>query len=254
MSIRKIPFQRREYLPEKNLSCTTTYDENRLEDPQVTEHLKALRETLLTDRGLHDRAAKAFVSFVRAYSKHDASYIFRIKDLDLVGVAKSFGLLRLPRMPELKDVALESWEDALVDWDTYSYGDKAQEARRVAKSTAEKSRNEEQLLRVTRAEKKKANTAWSAQTQRKAAKDLRKEKRLRKKKWLQSQAQAQATSGLPSGSSLKRGREEETVSSEDDGDADTWDELAREERMAKKVKKGVINQKVFDAEFGIELS
>lgn len=61
------------------------------------------------------QAAKAFVSFVRAYSKHEASYIFRIKDLDLVGVAKSFGLLRLPRMPELKDVDVECWEDAQVD-------------------------------------------------------------------------------------------------------------------------------------------
>ena len=58
---------------------------------------------------------KAFVSFVRAYSKHEASYIFRIKDLDLVGVARSFGLLRLPRMPELKETNRERWQDADVD-------------------------------------------------------------------------------------------------------------------------------------------
>ena len=57
---------------------------------------------------------KAFVSFVQAYSKHEASYIFRVKDLDLVGVAKSFGLLRLPKMPELKSVDREGWEDAKV--------------------------------------------------------------------------------------------------------------------------------------------
>jgi hypothetical protein len=55
------------------------------------------------------------VSFVRAYSKHEAAYIFRIKDLDLIGVAKSFGLLRLPRMPELKGFNRDDWEDALVD-------------------------------------------------------------------------------------------------------------------------------------------
>lgn len=55
------------------------------------------------------------MSFVRAYSKHEASYIFRIKDLDLVGVAKSFGLLRLPKMPELKDNARDGWEDAELD-------------------------------------------------------------------------------------------------------------------------------------------
>ena len=61
------------------------------------------------------QAAKAFVSFVRAYSKHEASYIFRVRDLDFVGLAKSFGLLRLPRMPELKDVPKDGWVDADVD-------------------------------------------------------------------------------------------------------------------------------------------
>ena len=55
------------------------------------------------------------MSFVRAYSKHEASYIFRIKDLDLVGAAKSFGLLRLPRMPELKGADKTGWEDASLD-------------------------------------------------------------------------------------------------------------------------------------------
>ena len=64
---------------------------------------------------------KAFVSFVQAYSKHEASYIFRVKDLDLVGVAKSFGLLRLPRMPELKSVDREGWEDAEVSVRCFSY-------------------------------------------------------------------------------------------------------------------------------------
>lgn len=58
---------------------------------------------------------KAFVSFIRAYSKHEASYIFRLKSLDLSGVAESYGLLRLPRMPELKGIEKSSWHDANVE-------------------------------------------------------------------------------------------------------------------------------------------
>jgi ATP-dependent RNA helicase DDX55/SPB4 len=61
------------------------------------------------------QGTKAFVSFVRAYSKHEASYIFRVKDLDLIGVATSFGLLRLPKMPEMKDC--DSQKSAWVDFD-----------------------------------------------------------------------------------------------------------------------------------------
>jgi len=59
------------------------------------------------------QAVKAYVSFIRAYTKHEASYIFRLKDLDLVGVARCFGLLRLPRCPELKGAAnvAAGWRD-----------------------------------------------------------------------------------------------------------------------------------------------
>ena len=66
------------------------------------------------------QAVKAFVSFVKAYSKHEASYIFRIKTLDLIGVAISFGLLRLPKMPELKGRTRDNWDDADVDVSTFA--------------------------------------------------------------------------------------------------------------------------------------
>jgi len=46
---------------------------------------------------------KAFPSYVQAYSKHQASFIFRISELDIPAVAYSWGLLKIPRMPELKN-------------------------------------------------------------------------------------------------------------------------------------------------------
>jgi len=49
---------------------------------------------------------KAFPSYVQAYSKHQASFIFRISELDIVAIAYSWGLLKLPRMPELKSCEL----------------------------------------------------------------------------------------------------------------------------------------------------
>jgi ATP-dependent RNA helicase DDX55/SPB4 len=45
---------------------------------------------------------KAFPSYIQAYSKHQAAFIFRISELDIPSVAYSWGLLKLPRMPELK--------------------------------------------------------------------------------------------------------------------------------------------------------
>lgn len=58
------------------------------------------------------------MSSIRSYSKHEASYLFRLQDLDLVGLAQSFGLLKMPKMPELKgkekDVEAR-WTDAEID-------------------------------------------------------------------------------------------------------------------------------------------
>src|SRR5208282_2903948 len=45
---------------------------------------------------------KAFPSYIQAYSKHQAIFIFRITELDIPSIAYSWGLLKLPRMPELK--------------------------------------------------------------------------------------------------------------------------------------------------------
>ena len=50
-----------------------------------------------------NQGAKAFVSSLRAYTKHEASFIFRLVDLDLGSMATAYGLLRLPAMPEIKE-------------------------------------------------------------------------------------------------------------------------------------------------------
>ena len=39
----------------------------------------------------------------------------RLSKVSSVGLARSFGLLRLPRMPELKDVPKDGWVDADVN-------------------------------------------------------------------------------------------------------------------------------------------
>ncbi|KAF9462671.1 DEAD-domain-containing protein [Collybia nuda] len=239
MSVRKIPLKEQPYFSEDKFVATP--EDESSEDPHVEIFTNKIRETLLTDRGIHDQAAKAFVSFVRAYSKHEASYIFRLKDLDLIGVAKSFGLLRLPRMPELKDINRENWCDADVDWDTYAYMNKAQETKRViAEATSlENKREKQKASRV----KRKLNSAWSEKASQKEERDKRKEKRSAKKKWLKTQV---PTTPAPLGNQTsKRTRIEDGQDSGDD-----WNDLAREERMAKKLKKGDINQKTFDAEFG----
>ncbi|KAF8559086.1 DEAD-domain-containing protein [Imleria badia] len=238
LAVRKIPIRKHPVIQDGGILPQEGSGEPEPDDPAVASFLSQIRQTVLTDRALNDKAVKSFVSFVRAYSKHEASYIFRIKDLDLVGVAKSFGLLRLPRMPELKDVDKTGWEDASLNWNAYAYADKAQEAKR---QESERKPAVQKETTETRATKRKRNAPWSVQASNKEQREKRKIKRDRKRQWLKSQTTGNHSTTIP----------DKSQSAEDSrNDEDDWDELAKEERLVKKVRKGIITQQAFDAEFG----
>ncbi|KAI9823948.1 MAG: ATP-dependent rRNA helicase spb4, partial [Sarea resinae] len=119
---------------------------------------RQLRAVVRADRALHDKAQRAFVSWVQAYRKHQASSIFRVDDLDWTELAHAWALLRLPKMPELKKwggdrslgltaaatttttTSTDPTEaqndggaggDGAFDFDSYAYKDRAREAARL---------------------------------------------------------------------------------------------------------------------------
>lgn len=56
---------------------------------------------------------------MRGYKEHQCKFIFRLADVDLGLVGRAFGLLRMPRMAEIKHaaVALKNFTPAAVDPD-----------------------------------------------------------------------------------------------------------------------------------------
>lgn len=126
----------------------------------------------------------------------------------------------------------------MAQWDTYAYADKAQEAKRresQGKPQVQKEAGE------THTAKRKRNAPWSQQAANQEQKEKRKLKKDRKRQWLKSQTSASHSTMTPATSqSVEDSR----------GDEDDWDELAEEERLAKKVRKGTATQQAFDAEFG----
>lgn len=67
-----------------------------------TDTFEAVRSLAAAERDLYGRGKLAYVSFVRGYKEHQCSFIFQAKDLDFGRLAILFGLLHLPKMPELK--------------------------------------------------------------------------------------------------------------------------------------------------------
>ena len=126
LNIRKTPV-----MPLTSLLLDSAFSISTEETKAITQKIRNL---VLQDRALHDKAQRAFVSWVRSYSKHQTSSIFRIRDLDWLDLAEGWGLLRMPKMPELKD-----WNgggrsllhlDTPVDFSTYAYRDKKREEQR----------------------------------------------------------------------------------------------------------------------------
>lgn len=151
---------------------------------------KDLREFILEDRARHELAIKSYVGFMKYYSKHLASSIFRLSNLDYLGLARMYGLLRLPKMPETRFISSEimpedGWLGEVIDMDKYAYADQQKETARL------KTLEEDKVRKVNDAKKrkelKKKNEAWSSKTETKESKQERRDKMKRKREAIEKQ-------------------------------------------------------------------
>ncbi|GLT31513.1 hypothetical protein SLA2020_062460 [Shorea laevis] len=67
-----------------------------------------LRSAARKDRDVMEKGLRAFVSYIRAYKEHHCSYIFRWKELEIGKLAMGYGLLQFPSMPEVKQHSLST--------------------------------------------------------------------------------------------------------------------------------------------------
>ena len=99
-------------------------------DEEANATASQLRGLVLQDRALHVLAQRAFPSWVQSYSKHQASSIFRIADIDWEDGAKAWALLKLPKMPELKKWEGDKSLGLGINFDEYGFKDEKREKLR----------------------------------------------------------------------------------------------------------------------------
>jgi ATP-dependent RNA helicase DDX55/SPB4 len=75
-----------------------------------------LTELLVADRALVEGAARAFVSYVRAYKEHQCKFIFQLEKLDLGDLARTLAVLRLPKLKEIQQAKRRKGAAGWVDW------------------------------------------------------------------------------------------------------------------------------------------
>jgi ATP-dependent RNA helicase DDX55/SPB4 len=189
-------------------------DEFKLSNDRLDGFQDVIKHWMLEDRLRHDKSIISYVSFVRYYSKHTANSIFRLQSLDYLGVAKSYGLLRLPKMPEIsgENFPKDGYIDPSVDFKDFKYADEAKEAKRLEELAAEEKKLQN---RAKRQEKRENNTAWSKS----------------------SSTRQNQSDRFQQSEQAKKKRELELVESEDEDQEQDWKDLIRKSKMEKKMKK-----------------
>ncbi|OWB76001.1 hypothetical protein B5S32_g148 [[Candida] boidinii] len=140
-----------------------------------------VKEWILQDRGRHDLAIRSYVGFLRYYTNHSAGSIFRLSSLDYIGLAKMYGLLRLPKMPESKYIEEDKMPedgflDRTVNFDTYTYKDQQKEELRLKELKLGEAKKHRKEKSEHRKELKKKNSSWSEKLDNKETKQERREK------------------------------------------------------------------------------
>ncbi|EGV60367.1 ATP-dependent rRNA helicase spb4 [Yamadazyma tenuis] len=166
-------------------------------DNNHAQFASKMRGFLLKDRGVHELAIKSYVGFIKYYSKHVASSIFRLSLLDYIGIAKAYGLLRLPKMPETRYIPIEQmpedgWLGEKIDMNKYAYADSQKEKVRLATMEADNLKRIEDSKR--RKELKVKNEAWSKKVDSKETKQDRREKSKKKREAIEKQLMEESSS------------------------------------------------------------
>lgn len=160
-----------------------------ISDIEAKEAVEAIRQILLQKRELHDRGQKAFVSWIQAYTKMVPSDIFDIRRLDWAETGKAWGLLRWPKMPELRRYFPQAREDrrfglevdANFDLNDLKYADKVREGKRLdimdAYARGEKVTLPSKAQGRAADLKRRKEQAWSGQKEAKAVREARRERK-----------------------------------------------------------------------------
>lgn len=210
LNVKNINLRRME-IPNLNESDKKWYDEQ-------------MKQWLLNDRLNYDHALRCYVGFVRYYSKHVASSIFRLSELDYLKLAKLHGLCRYPKMPEnkyIKDFPEDGWFDHSIDFDHYAYKDELKEKARLAELKTEKRKKERKEKAIRKKETKEKNSSWSKKVELKETKQERRERVLKRREAVEAE--------------MKRQRQE--ADSEDEQVEVDWKDLVRANKKQKNSNK-----------------
>ncbi|XKL64320.1 hypothetical protein PGB90_004406 [Kerria lacca] len=201
---------------------------NTIKSDNYEEIIDTVRQLQLNNRHIFDKANRAFVSYIQAYSKYECNLILRVKDLDISKLAYGFGLLKLPKMPELKGKDTSYFKSVDIDFNDIKYLNEKREKLREGKLEHYR---ETGVWPGAKKKRQKQTIPWSDIKQRKL--DRQERKKIKKEKRMQK---------IEAGKVKKKKRK--NVISEQE-----MEELMKDIALLKKFKKRKISVEDFNKQF-----
>jgi ATP-dependent RNA helicase DDX55/SPB4 len=98
---------------------------------------ETMQSEAIIDRDVLEKGTRSFVSFIRGYKENDCKFIFRLEQLDIPSLALSFGLVKLPKVEELRALKVRFAGVPGVDTGSIPYKDPMREAQRQVRLAAD---------------------------------------------------------------------------------------------------------------------
>jgi superfamily II DNA/RNA helicase len=141
-----------DYMDEKQIAISEYQNEEvtQYKPKQFNQFNKKMRKLMLTDKDYILKATKAYVSFIRSYTEHKVSSIFRMEDVQYGEVAKSFFLFKVPFVKELKGTDAKfviATPEELAQLEKIEFKNKNQEEMIRKKILKDKDRSKPQILK-----------------------------------------------------------------------------------------------------------
>ena len=195
----------------------------------ITQLPQEIQRLCTLDRELLETSTTAFISFLRAYKEHLCSYIFRLEQLDIGSVARAYALVKLPKISETVNKNIEFEELVGVNTSTIPYRHKEKEKARLKKQDLLRIQKEEE------AQKAKELAENSSLSLKNSAPVVEKVKKVAGKEMTPKEEP-------PKEEKRKRKKKEGAHKKI----LDEWEELAAEEAMFKKMKRGHITREEYE--------
>lgn len=223
-----VPFIKANQMVQLN-DWTHSTDEIKITHKLRDKVLSILHAQQKKDRSVFDKGQRAFVSHMRAYTKHECNLLLQFKDLPLGHIATSYGLIKLPLMPEIKEEHRTQFlgPKEKIDFNSIPYRDKQKEASRLQKLEEYKKNG---VWPTKKRKKMMKSQPWE---QTKQNKEEKKQRRKKRKEVKQKDGDG------------KKGKKRKAVTQEE------LDELAADIALIKKLKKRKITEEQFEKEFDV---